>query len=270
MPTVDDEIFKSAFADTEREILSEGANFRDLWPDDTEANDAIVDEMSQVEGFDGRPLSNQEVMARNVFGDEIDGVLTDRPLETAEELSALDRVRELEQQLQQEQTAHQALREQFDPELQERRRLGQAALLDANGLVAVDEARANQFLGQLQQIEQSHDQLVHNRINSSFEAAYQEYGQAFKDAYANLAGNHQHPLVRSIAQGVLNSEDPGEALMQASDLLASVATRQQPPFARTRRSSAARPSRAPAGYEEMEEVGSSMGDEDNIFNSAFR
>jgi hypothetical protein len=72
-------------ANTEREVFHDGA-FPES--DDPYAGTVDMDGLSQMESWDGLPLSDEEGLARNLQGDEaIPGYIGDRPLQHQHELS---------------------------------------------------------------------------------------------------------------------------------------------------------------------------------------
>ena len=78
--------------DFKKDPVAAGADF----VDEHEQNDQLVDEMSDVEGWDGRKLPLAEIAERNLTGDRQDG--WDRPLEIADMEDAAEKMDVLQSQ----------------------------------------------------------------------------------------------------------------------------------------------------------------------------
>ena len=83
-------------ADFAADPVGAGADF----VDETEANAELLDEHSQVTGWDGRPLPDEEIAHRNLYGDDPSG--NDRPVELRDMDDAATHIEDLQQQLQAE------------------------------------------------------------------------------------------------------------------------------------------------------------------------
>ncbi len=67
-----------AVADTEREILGYAMDDFDLENDEIQDSDDLVDELSEVSGWDGEALGLDEIAHRNIYGNSYP-LATDRP-----------------------------------------------------------------------------------------------------------------------------------------------------------------------------------------------
>jgi hypothetical protein len=257
-------------ANTEREVFHEGA-----FPENEGPYEGTVDMdgLSQMEGWDGLPLSDAEGLARAIQGDEVDGYIGDRPLQHQHELSVDQENALLRQQLQNEKRARQETINRLDPYAQEQRKAAQEQFYEQNGMFAYEQDKANALFGR---VEQRATELNNNRINESLTRAHQEYGDEFTKTFDQLRTlNPQDPLARQIAQSILGSDDPGTALMEyhGSPLLSRGRT-SSPPFAPGRGGVArSRPARQAQGWPDDGDQNHNSGYgnesvEDAIFSSA--
>ena len=234
--------YQSAVGDTDKEILGYAMQPESEDPvADAEEGDQLIAELSQVEGFDGEHVSDQEGMVRAIQGDDADpNYIGDRPLQYQHEL-AVDRENErLRALVDQQQSEYHALRQQFDPQFRAQQELNRAQFLDQHGLVAVDENRANNFLDQQAAMERQHMAQFQQRVNDSEAHARQEYGKAYDQAIEDFKQVDQNSSVaQNIKQLVLNSPRPAHtfmALMNENDVVQSLRPEGswQPPFYQTR------------------------------------
>jgi hypothetical protein len=220
---------RDAYEDTEREIFGYGSGSEaDISHDMRD----IVEHFSQVESWDGEPLSDQEGLARAIQGDEaIDGYVGDRPLLHQYELDVDRQNQELRAQLEQAQRVI----NQNDPQRQAEREAVRNKFMDDYGLY--DPEKADQLLGGLNALQQSHNALVNKHGNESMERAHQQYGRDFEVAFTSLQQMDPNaPLTQAIHNHIRQSADPGAAVMalHGNDLVASLGTGRyvEPPFAR--------------------------------------
>jgi hypothetical protein len=201
--------------------------------------DDLIDEMSQLEGIDGLPLSNAEGLAGAMQGD-IDGYLGDRPLQHQHELDVDQENRILRDQLAQAERARQETINRYDPQAQVERQIQQQEFMERHGLMSFDDNKSNPLLRYMSELEQNRDQQNRHRINESMARAHEEYGRDFDATYTSLQQmDPNNPLTGQIMQSVLNSPDPGQSLMalHGNDVVASLGVGRyvaEPPFARTR------------------------------------
>jgi hypothetical protein len=256
----DHEIYSDAFADKDEPELSE-----------REENDALVDEMSGIEGWDGQPVSLAEFAASTLEGI---GNGIDRPLEHQRQLDV-----DAENQALREENAHlrnvqQTTVDLYNPEIESQRRLARDQFLDQHGLLVLDDAKADALFMQMAGTQAREQQLRDNWVRDSIDAQREQYGDRAVDtaiaAYKRL--DQTSPMARAIDQHVYGSADPGEtfmALVHNSDAVASMA---RGPWRVQSHAPNRRPSR-PSSYNAPESEDSGFGNEEierDIYDSAWR
>jgi hypothetical protein len=198
MKYTEDEILADAFDMTPEELRGETEDDPD--PEDT---------LGDTEGWDGEPLSQDEIAATNLYGTGQNNF--DRPLE-------LEREQVWEERHEQDQRNMAALQQQIgqqhlqqDPERQ-RQLQEQRERMQLHVMSNPDEVL--QYTANLQQENQA---LRMQHGNHSMEAAHQKYGDDFLDHHSTLKQgvDRGDPLYLNIRNYVLSHPDPGEALMQA-------------------------------------------------------
>jgi hypothetical protein len=113
---------------------------------------------------------------------------------------------------------------------------------DRVGAFPVDDAKADQFLGQVSQLQQERNALVAARYRESIDRAKAKYGEAWDEVEADYNRlNPNNPVVAGLNHSLRSAYDVGEAFMSASDTIRTLANPeegwsqpQQPPFAQTR------------------------------------
>jgi hypothetical protein len=161
-----------------------------------------------VEGWDGA-LSDEEIAHRNIYGDHNGETVTDRPLELAEELSYKHIADQKDAELAQLREHIAQLETLADPGAQQRAAQAREDMI-ANMIANPEQTLA--YIGELQQRVQ---QQGENRVNASMTAAHREHGRDFEAAYRDLTSlDPQSPLARATVQEIINSPDPGRALLQ--------------------------------------------------------
>jgi hypothetical protein len=198
MKDTEDEILASAFDMTPEELRGEPES--DLDPEDLTAD---------VEGWDGEPLTQDEIAATSLYGTGQNNF--DRPLELEREQVWEDRHQQDQRNIAalQQQIGEQALRE--DPVRQHQ----QQEQLERMELHTMSNPReALQYMATLQQQNQ---QLMMDRGNYKMEVAQQKYGDDFMDRYNALKSGVEegNPVYLNIRNYVMSQPDPGEALMEA-------------------------------------------------------
>ena len=275
--------FQSALKDSEREIFDFGVHV----PTDqeefdaitaAEQNDQIIEENSQVEGFDGEHVSDQEGMARAIQGDDATpGYIGDRPLQYQHELEVDAENQRLRQELAAAHNQTGQMRAQYDPQFRAQQELNRAQFLDQHGLVAVDEGRANAFLQQQAGLEQQQMQQHKQRIESSEARAIEEYGQrAYDEALSAFRDIEHTPVAQNIKQLVFNSPHPAKTMMAMMQDEGINSLRPdsgwQPPFYQTRgRQQNYRPARdsTPRGQDRWPSDPDEPPDADNVEQEIF-
>jgi hypothetical protein len=273
---------------TEREIFADVMGQREEDLPGSIDGDEDDSELEQVTGWDGEPLSEEEIAYRALYGDDENNF--DRPLAAQHERDVFSENEELRRELAALKETNVAImgtdyvRAQQE---QERQRLHndliEAALDNAPG------GRADQLLGTLRGQQQQIYNIGANRVEQSMQAAHEAYGADFEDAMTRLSTmNPNDPLARQIVQSITNSDDPGEALMQHwsdSPILDALHDRNRPPPFMPGRRSASIPSRGSPRTisrgnrgggrltsQELEDMdgggGYGRGEEEDIFNFA--
>jgi hypothetical protein len=242
------------------------ATEQEIWADATGADpDTLTDNpfggtdryLEGVEGWDGDHLDEIEIAERNISGDHNGQTVTDRPVELAEELSYRDVVEQREAELAQARERIAQLETLADPSFQQR----QAQAREEFEYQML--ANPGQTLAHIAALEQRVQQQENNRANASMTAAHREHGRDFEAAYRDLTSlNPQSPLARATVQEIVNSPDPGRALMQWHG---SQSTGRPAPFmAGTRRGVAPPPllgGRRSSGEPDLADMDGGFGDE---------
>jgi hypothetical protein len=247
---------------TEREVFWDtfATGDQDVDAGPYEGGHGLLTEASQIDGWDGLPVSDAEGLARAMQGDEVDGYIGDRPLQHQHELEVDQQNQHLRQQVEAERAARQATEAKYSPQIQAQQQEALDAFSDQNGFVITDMDRARPFLQRVVTTEQSVNALVTANGEESMQRARHEYDRDFDDTYLSLQQMDQRqPRAREIMQQIKGSRDPGLALMNyhGSDEVAAlgVGNYVSPPFA---------PGRAVRGRVDRVHV-----DEDNQFNSGY-
>jgi hypothetical protein len=198
MRYTEDEIAAYAF-DMEPEEYR-GETDGDLDPEDLAAD---------VEGWDGEPLTQDEIAATNLYGTGQNNF--DRPLELEREQVWEERHQEDQRNIAalQQHVGQQALREDPQRQQQQQEQMQQLELHTMS-----NPREALQYMASLQQQNQM---LREQHGNERMEAAQAKYGDDFMDHYNTLKqgvdrGDQLYLYIRNY---VLSHPDPGEALMQA-------------------------------------------------------
>ena len=188
---------------TEREIADDafdrGEDYDSL--SEHEENDELVDEQSQVQGWDGDALSDEDQWA-------YDGGLDDRPTTTDALEDAHERIAQMEEELENERQLNgELLGGGMSSGAQRERdaRWAQAReSLKAAGMY--DEQHINNILGQAENAD----------IEMSMQRMAAQDRDAFHEAYSALTStmDPQNPRDRAAVQQILYSRDPGRGIMQ--------------------------------------------------------
>jgi hypothetical protein len=210
--------------DTEKEIFDYAADPEDGYALGNEA----LEELSQPEGWDG-PISDAELFTRAIEGDPPTG--HDKPLELAEEYSAMAEVEQLKATLAQRE--QQLVELMHGPQIQAQLQANQEARRDALFDIAMDPARADAHLAEVDQLKQGSLNNGMARFNASMEGAHRNYGKDFENAYKTFfAMDPQNEVSHALIRQVTTAPDPGEAMMQLADnpLVRGLAHGRPPPF----------------------------------------
>jgi hypothetical protein len=256
----DHEIYQNAFADKDELELSE-----------REENDALVDEMSGIEGWDGQPVSLSEFAASTEQGV---GNGIDRPLEHQRQLDVDAENQALREEIARLRNDQQTTVDLYNPEIAEQRRRQRDAFLDQHGIMAFDDQKADALFMQMAGTQAREQQLRDNWVRDSIDAQRAEYGDRAVDTAIAAFGrlDQNSPMARAIDQHVYGSADPGEtfmALVHNSDAVASMG---RGPWRVQSHAPGRRPSR-PSSYNAPESEDSGFGNEEierDIYDSAWR
>jgi hypothetical protein len=206
-----DAAIREAERATEFEVLAEalGVETSDL---PNAPSESFVDEAyhTDVEGWDGEPLDQREIAARNLYGDP-DGNGQDRPLQYEEDLNYLEQLQQANEHIAQLQAHNAELAQRADPQLQAR-----LAAQREEQLVQMiaDPERAAQQIYQ-EGLAAGRQASNINRNNASMAAAHRQYGADFERAYDALQRlDPNNPVAREFVRGVMADEDPGQAILQ--------------------------------------------------------
>ena len=195
-------------AETEKEILRDALG--EDTPEDDMPSDLIADQ-SQIEGWDGRPLTDDELVATTSFGHETPGF--DRPVAWAGEQDAIRQNELLREQLTQRDQELLALH--AGPEYQEQLRQQREARRNDFLQVAVDDNLTDAYLDRVAALQNAVAGQNFDRVNAALEHAHRTYGREFETTYAQVSAlkNNRNPMAQQIIQSIFQAQDPGEALM---------------------------------------------------------
>jgi hypothetical protein len=196
---------------TEIEILADAL---DQEPEEFEGYVGDEDDgtdLEQTEGWDGKPLGDEEQWETNVNGHTDSGI--DRPIALREGQAYEDALRQRDEQiavLRQQNTA-QAMA--LDPDRQwriEQQRVNEVTQMYENPEAYYDQTNAERAA-----MANRIHQLESDRVNASLRAAHEEHGTEFDKAYRQMTSmDPSHYAARALVQSVWNSPDPGAALME--------------------------------------------------------
>jgi hypothetical protein len=217
----DDEI-RGMVRNTEFEIMASalGVEESDL-PNAPSESFANEEYHTGVEGWDGEPVDERELVEVNLHGHPDSG--QDRPLQHAEEVgyeAALQQANERIAALE----AHSAeLMQRADPQLQAR-----IAAQREDAIVQLI-ANPEQAFQAMSEQQARIRQLEEGRANAALGAAHRTYGRDFEAAYDALNRlDPNNPTAKSVVRGILSDPDPGRALLEWYEVTGSRGN--QPPF----------------------------------------
>jgi hypothetical protein len=194
-----------AVRETEQEVFDDALG---LAPDDN----AGPGEEEWTEGWDGEPLSDEELLHQATDGFDENG--NDRPLE-------MRREQELERDNEQLRQEREELAQRIDTlENGEERQAARASQLrdeffNRYGFLPTDDSRADRFFNDLASQQQQVASVHQDRINRSFEDVREEHGADFDTAFRSMTSmDPNNPTARALIQDVVNAPNPGERLMQ--------------------------------------------------------
>jgi hypothetical protein len=264
---------RQAIVETEKEIFNAGVGSEGD-EDEREGHDQIIEEGSDVEGWNGDSLPLDEIAAANIEGHSSTG--NDRPLATMdeqalrEELVETRKERDLTNQLNNE-FVYGPQRQQQAEQIRENVRL---RLIDQYGLMDLEPEKFDRFINDVSAAQAHTSALEEARCNASFEHARNQYGSSFDRAYHDLTTLPITPTTRAlVTDDLMKSSDPGERLMVMWDsgILQGLGagSRPPPPFLAQIQGQRARAARAARQPTESERSWSEEADvESDIFNSA--
>ena len=190
-----------AVADTEAEIFAAGAGI------EPEEDNGLDTSLEQIEGLDGKPLGDEEMLEANFRGRDNTGF--DRPLQLAEETNEYETAVREAAALKAENAQ---LRQKYEPTIRgdaeaQREQLRQ-------NLIRESLENPDGVLGHIDTLRASHHELNTARVEDSLQDAARKYGAEFQRAYRTLTSQpHNDSVVRAVVQRIYNDRDPGEMLM---------------------------------------------------------
>ena len=199
---------------TELEILADAL---DQNPEELEGyidDEAQVDDLEQIEGWDGRPLPDEEILETAINGWPDSG--NDRPMKLQEDQNYESVIGQLQHHVGTLAAQNQELMQRLDPDRQWRADQQKAAEIEAfytspEGYLDARDAREAALANRVQELEGS-------RVNASLAAAHRERGRDFEEAYRGMTSmNPAHPAARALVKAIWDSPDPGAALMEFYD-----------------------------------------------------
>jgi hypothetical protein len=214
-----DSDLRQAVVDTEREIFF-SATGSDGDEDEAEGNDQIVEEGSDVEGWNGENLPIDEIAATSING--FSPINNDRPLQTLEESELRAQNEDLRQQL----GLVSNLNDEFILQPQRQQQLAQVRenvkqqMLDQYDLghLGYDDAKLDRFINDVAAAQAQTATLQENRANASFGHAHNVHGAAFEQAYGALTSLPvTATTINLVRDDLMRSSDPGARLMQMWD-----------------------------------------------------
>jgi hypothetical protein len=234
MYQLSDDDLSEAIADTEQEIFSSSTG-GDLDPEDVESWDDIIEDQSRMHGWDDA-LVDDAKLAREATGDTPIGMsmgVDDDDLDAARaegyQQGAQALYRELAPHLPQPQRPDMfANPQEWEANLLAQMRGGGVAPPSGYGnspyqkpdQFADPDGYERWLLAEARR-QSGANQWNEGRVNNSMHAAAQEYGEDFHQAYRDITQglDPNNPAHRDLVQNVVNSSDPGRALMQARDFV---------------------------------------------------
>jgi hypothetical protein len=228
-----DDDLTEAIADTEGEIFGEATG--GPLPEESDFNDNMVDELSRMDDWAGRPVSDGRLAAEST-GDvpigmsmgEVDGEDVEALQAEAYRQGAAAMARDLQPYL----PAPERPDMFANPEAWEQNLLAQArgeGIPPVTGYGASPWQKPDQF-AEPEKYEQwllaearrqsGVNEYNAMRVNASMAAAHREHGEAFEAAYNTLRNlDPNDPRQRDMVLSVLNSPDPGRAALGAAELV---------------------------------------------------
>jgi hypothetical protein len=203
---VSDDDVNLAIRDTEREVFWSAVTGDD---DGGDTNNAMVEDLSQPEGWDGGDLSMDEIAARTMHGDNSTNF--DRPIAMETETTLAADNYHLRQQLDAVTNAynqHVATPER-EAARQQRRDAVSDHLYNNLGLISIDNAKLDQIIARDDAAAQ--DRV--NRLEANFRANAQIHGKRFDDAWDYLQSMPVNERSSQLVKGLLETDNPGEMVM---------------------------------------------------------
>jgi hypothetical protein len=246
---LDDDLLAEAVGETEREIFSESTGSES--PEDVDFTDELIEEMSRIDDWAGRPVSDIRLAGEST-GDtpigmsmgEVDGEDVEALQAEAYQQGAAAMARDLQPYL----PAPQRPDMFADPEGWEQNVLaqarGQGLPLPPQGygqgapkpdMFADPEGYERWLVGEIGR-RANIDQHNEYRVNASMSAAHRLHGKTFEDAYDTLRNlNPNDPRHVQAVRDVVSSPDPGNAAIYAANMIhaanANAVRGYGPPFA---------------------------------------
>jgi hypothetical protein len=235
--------FRELVRETEREIMNDALGVDA--PEDGLVPDDVVADQSQLEGWDGRPLTNDELVTTTAYGHETPGF--DRPLAWMDQTDAIRQNDLLREQL--AQRDRELVAAHSTPEYQEQLRAHQEARRDQFLQVALDNDKMDAHLRWVDAAQGGLARQNLDRCDASLAYAHRQYGRDFEQTYREVSAlkTNPNPMAQQIISSIFTAQDPGEALMSlaGSPLVRSLTEgrlgENPPPFMPGRRGAAAEP-----------------------------
>jgi hypothetical protein len=187
---------------TELEILADAL---DQEPEELEGyidDEAQVDDLEEVSGWDDRPLGDEEQWETTINGHDNNNNF-DRPLQLAQEMGYERALATMQQNMVQLHTENNSLREQLNPNYQQNMRQQEDALIEAAYSDPV------QFYHNV--VHQQHQ----SHVNASLGEAHAEHGEDFERAFSALTSrNPADPRARADVEKIYTAPNAGSALMR--------------------------------------------------------
>jgi hypothetical protein len=233
----DDDDLSAAIEATEQEVFSDAAPDA-LTPEELEDNDSLLEQMSQMEDWNGSSVSDMRLAGEAAGNTPIGMTLAvdDDDLAAARQEGFEQGAQATYQQL----APHLPQPERPDmfanPEAWEANILAQArgeGIPPPNGYGASPYQKPDQFadpdgyerwlLAEARR-QSGVNQFNEDRVNSSMAAAHREYGPAFEAAYRDITQglDGRNPAHQAVVQNIINSPDPGRELMRTRELIETV------------------------------------------------
>jgi hypothetical protein len=197
---------REARANSDAEIFAYGAGVDVHELPNYPSDDDTDEDFSSPAGWDGDPLSDDELIERTAYDDPDNGF--DRPAQLAEDERYGSEIASRDELISEYEKQIAALRMQADPGYQQRMQNQRDEVL--YGIVAKPEEALQHISG----LHAQNAALIASRVEASMGAAHHEHGAEFEKAYKNITSmDPGNTAARNLVQSIYNDRDPGRALM---------------------------------------------------------